>query len=63
MKVTEDWSPAKDGKRLMIEWDGAEIEKHLESRMEAECRKVYEKTHSIADMLMWLSEWAKTENI
>lgn len=63
MKITEDWNPAKDGKRLLIEWTGIDIVKHLESKTEAIYRKRYAKSKSYADMLMWLSEWARTEDI
>lgn len=61
MKVTEDYCPAKDGKRIMIEWSGLELAKHLESRFERTARELYEKTKTMSDMLMYLSEWAKTE--
>lgn len=63
MTITEDFSPSRDGKRIMIEWTGIELTKHIESRMEKLCRETYEKSHSLADLLMWLSEWAQTEKL
>ena len=63
MRVTEDFSPMKDGKTLLIEWTGIELVKHIESESEKVARKTYEKSKSITDLLFWLSEWAKTEDL
>ena len=61
MRVTEDFCPVRDGKRLMIEWSGIELAKHRESRFEKTARILYEKTKSLSDMFNWLSEWAITD--
>lgn len=62
MRITEDYSPAKDGKSLLIEFSGVEITKHKESVSEKVARKNYEKSRSKSDLLFWLSKWAKTEH-
>lgn len=48
-------------RRIHIEITELMAVKHIESRFEAEARKIYEKTKSMSDLLFWLSEWKKTE--
>ena len=54
-------SMLNDGKTITIEIDKLELVKHLESDFERTARLLAEKTKKSSDILMWLSEWAKTD--
>jgi hypothetical protein len=61
MKITKIKRVDALSQVITIELPEVEIMQHKESQFEKVAREVYRRTKNLSDFLLWMSEYAKTE--